>query len=84
FNTVTSVFYFVFLFASSMFYPIEPLPDAFRMAALINPITWQVDVLRYATIGYGTAGQIAIEGVAFIVFSLISFALAQQALWKQE
>ena len=26
FNTVTSVFYFVFLFASSMFYPIDPLP----------------------------------------------------------
>ena len=28
FNTVTSIFYFVFLFASSMFYPIEPLPAA--------------------------------------------------------
>ena len=28
FNTVTSVFYFVFLFASSMFYPVEPLPHA--------------------------------------------------------
>src|SRR2546426_12239800 len=26
FNTVTSIFYFVFLFASSMFYPLEPLP----------------------------------------------------------
>ena len=26
FNTVTSIFYFVFLFASSMFYPIDPLP----------------------------------------------------------
>jgi ABC-type multidrug transport system permease subunit len=84
FNTVTSVFYFVFLFASSMFYPIDPLPDAFRIAALVNPITWQVDVLRYATIGYGNAGQIAIEGVAFVVFSLISFALAHRALWKQE
>ena len=31
FNTVTSIFYFVFLFASSMFYPVEPLPNAFRM-----------------------------------------------------
>ena len=30
FNTVTSVFYFVFLFASSMFYPLDPLPRAFR------------------------------------------------------
>ena len=51
FNTVTSIFYFVFLFASSMFYPVDPLPAAFRMAAAANPITWQVDVMRYATIG---------------------------------
>src|SRR5262245_27438251 len=45
FNTVTSIFYFVFLFASSMFYPIEPLPAAFRTLAAVNPITWQVDVM---------------------------------------
>src|SRR6188508_1367174 len=41
FNTVTSIFYFVFLFASSMFYPVDPLPPVFRMAAMANPITWQ-------------------------------------------
>src|SRR4029453_2319385 len=29
FNTVTSIFYFVFLFASSMFFPIYPLPQPF-------------------------------------------------------
>ena len=84
FNTVTSVFYFVFLFASSMFYPIDPLPYAFRVAALANPISWQVDVLRFATIGYGDAGQIALEAAGFILFSLVSFALAHRALWKQE
>jgi ABC-type polysaccharide/polyol phosphate export permease len=84
FNTVTSVFYFVFLFASSMFYPVEPLPQAFRIAALLNPITWQVDVLRFATIGYGNAAAIALESAAFIVFSVVSFGLAQRALWKQE
>ena len=41
-------------------------------------------MLRYATIGYGDAGQIALEAVAFILFSLVSFALAHRALWKQE
>jgi len=84
FNTVTSVFYFVFLFASSMFYPVEPLPQAFRIAAWLNPITWQVDVLRFATIGYGNAAAITVESAAFIVFSVVSFGLAQRALWKQE
>jgi ABC-type polysaccharide/polyol phosphate export permease len=43
------LFYFVFLFASSMFYPLDPLPRAFRLVAAVNPVTWHVDVLRYAT-----------------------------------
>src|SRR5256886_9215769 len=74
YNTVTSVFYFVFLFASSMFYPLDPLPRVFRMAALANPITWQIDVLRYATIGVGDAARITAEAAAFVVFTAASFA----------
>jgi len=84
FNTVTSVFYFVFLFFSSMFYPLEPLPAAFRAVALANPITWQVDVLRYATIGYGASMPIALEAVGFVVFSVISLVLASRALQQHE
>jgi ABC-2 type transport system permease protein len=84
FNTVTSVFYFVFLFFSSMFYPLEPLPAAFKAVALANPITWQVDVLRYATMGYGDPGWIAVEGAAFLAFSAVSFWLAARALQRQE
>jgi len=83
FNTVTSVFYFVFLFASSMFYPIEPLPESFRAVALANPITWHVDVLRYASIGVGAPMQIAVEGVAFMGFSAASFAGALWALSRE-
>jgi ABC-2 type transport system permease protein len=84
FNTVTSVFYFVFLFASSMFYPVDPLPAAFRTVALANPITWQVDLLRYATIGYGDPGRLVWEAGAFGGFTLVSFWLAYRALWAQE
>jgi ABC-2 type transport system permease protein len=83
FNAVTSVFYFVFLFASSMFYPLEPLPRAFRMAASLNPITWHVDVLRYATIGVGEPRTIAIEAGGFVVFTLIAFWLAVRALERE-
>jgi ABC-2 type transport system permease protein len=84
FNTVTSIFYFVFLFASSMFYPLEPLPAWFRAAALANPITWHVDVLRYATIGYGNPTHVALEAAAFLLFSLASFWLAVRALEHQQ
>ena len=84
FNTVTSIFYFIFLFASSMFYPLDPLPPALRVAAYANPITWQVDVIRYATIGMGDATQIALEAVAFLLFTAASFFAAIDALRNQE
>jgi ABC-2 type transport system permease protein len=84
FNAVNSVFYFVFLFASSMFYPLDPLPEAFRAVAYANPITWQTDVIRYATIGLGDAGRVAIEAGAFVLFTAAAFAVAVHALRNQE
>ena len=84
FNTVTSIFYFVFLFASSMFYPLDPLPETFRAVAYANPITWQVDVLRYATIGQGDPSRIALEALAFVLFTAGAFGLAVHALRNQE
>ncbi len=83
YNTVTSIFYFVFLFASSMFYPLEPLPRWLQLAALGNPITWQVDVLRYSTIGWGHGWHIALESGGFLVFLAASFILAVRALGRQ-
>lgn len=83
FNTVTSIFYFVFLFASSMFYPIEPLPAAFRAVALANPITWHVDVMRFATIGAGDPRQIALEAAGFVLFTILSFVSALVVLRRE-
>ena len=83
FNTVTSIFYFVFLFASSMFYPLEPLPAAFRAAARANPVTWHVDVMRYATIGAGDPRLIAIEAAGFVAFTLVSFLVALAVLRRE-
>ncbi len=80
FNTVTSIFYFVFLFASSMFYPLEPLPAWFRILGYANPITWHVDVLRYLTVGVGHAAVVAAEAVAFVLFVWVGFRLAIRSL----
>jgi ABC-2 type transport system permease protein len=84
FNTVTSIFYFVFLFASSMFYPLEPLPAAFQQVAYANPITWQVDLLRYATVGAGRPATLALEVAAFALFTLVTFGAALWSLYHQE
>jgi ABC-2 type transport system permease protein len=83
FNTITSIFYFVFLFASSMFYPVDPLPAAFRAIALVNPITWHVDVMRFATIGLGNPQSIAFEAAGFVTFTLVSFVGALIVLRRQ-
>jgi ABC-2 type transport system permease protein len=83
FNTVTSIFYFVFLFASTMFYPLEALPGGFRLAALANPVTWQVDAFRYGTIGMGDGTTIAWEAAAYLGFTLVSFWLAARAISKE-
>jgi ABC-2 type transport system permease protein len=83
FNTVTSIFYFVFLFASSMFYPLEPLPAGFRQVAYANPITWQVDLLRYATVGAGDPSTLILEALAFAAFTLATFGGALWALYQE-
>ena len=66
-----------------MFYPIDPLPPALRAIAISNPITWEVDVMRYATIGYGDPVTIAWEAAGFVIFSAVSFWLAHRAIWQE-
>lgn len=84
FNTVTSILYFVFLFASSMFYPVDPLPAWMRFAAQINPVTWQVDILRFATVGLGEPATLLWQAVAFLAFAGVSFVTATRLLERQE
>jgi hypothetical protein len=52
-------------------------------ASLANPVTWQVDFLRYCTLGTGAPHRIAWEALAFIVFSLVTFLFAARALQQQ-
>jgi ABC-2 type transport system permease protein len=84
FNAITSVFYFVFLFASSMFYPLDPLPKWLRTVAMVNPITWQIDWFRFTSIGMGKAHQVMWEGIAFVLFATAAFAVAVKLLQGQE
>ena len=63
--------------------PVDPLPVAFRAAALVNPITWHVDVMRFATIGLGDPRSIALEAAGFMTFTLVSFAGALHVLRRE-
>ena len=76
FNTFSSAAYIILMFLSTMFYPIDQLPSWFRYLAMFNPMTWQVDALRWSTIGTGSALTITLELGAFIVFGLVALTLS--------
>jgi ABC-2 type transport system permease protein len=80
FNTFTSAAYIFLMFLSSMFYPLAELPAWFHLAARVNPMTWQVDLLRFSLLGTGAPGVILLEAIAFGLFTLLCLAFAARAL----
>lgn len=80
FNTLLSAMYILLMFLSSMFYPLPDLPYWFRIPAYLNPMTWQVDLLRFSLLGVGSPTTLLLEGVAVIIFGVICLSLAVRAL----
>jgi ABC-type multidrug transport system permease subunit len=80
FNTLTSAAYILLMFLSTMFYPAELLPDWFRAVARCNPMTWQVDLLRYGVLGVGEPGVLLLEAAALAAFVVAGLACAVRAL----
>ena len=82
FNTLINVTYFVLMFVSSMFYPLDAVPVWLRYLSYANPLTWHTDVLRYLTIGIGNGTAVLAEAAGFTMFLIAAFWFAQQALKK--
>ena len=80
FNTLTSAAYIILMFLSSMFYPIEQLPAWFRILAWLNPMTWQVDVLRFSLLGIGSVTLALLEFAWFMAFTLVCLSLAVRTI----
>ena len=80
FNTVTSASYILLMFFSSLFYPLDGLPRWFQAIAYLNPMTWQVDLVRHSLLGTGDQTALWFEGAALLAFAAISLALAVRAL----
>jgi len=77
------VLYFLLLFASNMFYPLAPLPGWLKAIAWVNPVTWQVDVFRYATLDLAE-GDVLLQSALFCALTLVSFAGAVYVLRHHE
>jgi ABC-2 type transport system permease protein len=80
FNTVLSAAYILLMFFSSMFYPLNNLPIWFRIPAYLNPMTWQVDLLRFSVLGVGSPIPLLLEGAALLIFTVVCLVLAVRAL----
>ncbi|HTY38574.1 MAG TPA: ABC transporter permease [Bacteroidota bacterium] len=82
FTTVINVMYFVLMFLSSVFYPLDRVPAWLKAVSTVNPLTWHADILRHFTLGIGSTETLLLESAGFIVFSLGSFWLAVRTLQK--
>ena len=82
FNTFINVAYFVLMFVSSMFYPLDSVPAWLRYAAYANPLTWHTDALRYFTIGVGDLSVVVLEMTGFTLFLVAAFAVSVRTLKK--
>ena len=80
YHTTTSTLYLLLMFVSNLFYPTDTLPRWVQWAALANPITWQVDLLRFYIYGAGNRFFLPLEAFAFAIFTLLCFWLANRSL----
>ena len=77
---ITSTFaFFVFLFASSVFYPPNLAPQAIQIVSVLNPLTYATDIFRAGLFGtafpYGVIEPVvlAVEAVAMFVIAVLAF-----------
>jgi ABC-2 type transport system permease protein len=80
FNAVASAMYILLMFFSSMFYPLDNVPMWFRVLSYLNPMTWQVDLLRFALLGIGHPTALIAEGIALTVFASVCLCFAVRSL----
>jgi len=84
FNTATSAIYILLMFVSTMFYPVADLPPWFSALAQANPLTWQVDLLRYTLLGNGEPAVLTLQAGALAAFVFAMLAVAVRALDRAE
>jgi ABC-2 type transport system permease protein len=80
FNTLTSAAYIFLMFLSSLFYPLDDVPGWFEAVSRLNPMTWQVDMLRLSLLGIGSPSLVLVEAIAFGAFTVVCLALAVRTL----
>jgi ABC-2 type transport system permease protein len=69
-------------FVSGSLYPVDMLPDYLRVAALANPFTYGVDVVKHATLAADSVSfgrpefGLAVDAAAIAGFTLVAGVVA--------
>lgn len=74
FAGVINVVLFPLLFVSGALYPTEGMPTPLRLVARINPVTYQVDLMRHA-FGQPAEFSVATDAVVLMATAAVLFAL---------
>lgn len=69
-------------FLSGMFFPVETMPAWMRLLARINPLTYGVDLVRYATTGVA-ALPLALDAGVVVALAVLPTALAVRAFERR-
>ena len=80
YNTVVNVLYFVLMFASSLFFPLDNVPAWLHYVAAANPLTWSTDTLRFLSVGIGDPADIILKSIAFAAFAALAFFVEIRSL----
>ena len=76
FQGINNFLVFPLFFLSSALYPLNNVPDALRIAATLNPVSYMVDFLRYMLINQTHFGVWKDLTVVFVVLVLcVAFAV---------
>lgn len=68
-------------FISSIFYPLEAMPDPLKAIALANPLTYAADIARFGLFGMSSA-TFPYSLLLLPLLSAISFALAMHSAYR--
>ena len=84
YNAVVGVLYVLMMFLSSMFYPLTTMPTWFQVVSYLNPMTWQIDLLRHGLLGLGEQTTIAAEGAALVIFTIAALWFTLHTVRRSE
>lgn len=80
--TLMNFFRFPLLFVSGVFMPIEKLPSWLLPFSFLSPLTYVIDMLRWAVMGKGYFSHPAIPGAAALLCIVLAWVIARHVFDK--